>query len=95
MILNKLTNILKSIFTKKRFTIKDLSDGKCAVINDGTVDEIRKVLKKAFPDDDTPIQGLAPFYFVLTNDKGIIRCGWWCQDLEPNLPVQSVKHFKH
>lgn len=31
------------------FTIQDLTNGKCAVINDGTLDELKEVLNLAFP----------------------------------------------
>ena len=32
------------------FTIEDLKQGRCAVINDGTLEELREVLRLAFPD---------------------------------------------
>lgn len=30
-----------------KFTIKNLSEGRCAVINDGTIEELNKVLRAA------------------------------------------------
>ena len=34
-----------------KFTIKDLAEGRCAVKNDGTIEELNKVLMAAFPED--------------------------------------------
>src|SRR5690606_20443420 len=33
----------------KLYTIQDLKDGKVAVVNDGTVEELRRLLEDAFP----------------------------------------------
>lgn len=34
---------------EKVFTIEDLANGKCAVVNDGSLEELGEVLKLAFP----------------------------------------------
>lgn len=36
-----------------KYTIDDLKNTKCAVINDGTIEELNKVLTLAFPNDTT------------------------------------------
>lgn len=68
------------------YTIKDLSEGRCAVKNDGTLEELRKVLKKAFPKDLTYTKGISDFYYRYS---AISSCG---NDFT-YLPFQSVKDF--
>lgn len=68
-----------------KYTIEDLRNGKCAVKNDGTLEELRKVLKMAFPDDILTA-GKSNYYFADSMD-------YWCGNSETNLPVQSVKDF--
>lgn len=69
------------------FTIQDLADGKCSVINDGTLQELRKVLKLAFPKDPGIAGGNAQYYFASTKDV------WVGNDFKNNLPAQSVRNF--
>lgn len=66
------------------FTIEDLKQGKCAVINDGTLKELREVLRLAF-SGTSDTDGLYKFYYAFGND-------WDCND-KTNLPTQSVKDF--
>ena len=66
------------------FTIEDLKQGKCAVINDGTLEELREVLRLAFPNSNST-DGLYKFYYAKYN-------AWNCDD-SCNLPTQSVKDF--
>lgn len=68
------------------FTIEDLSKGNCAVINDGTLEELREVLKLAFPNDKTRVDGNYKNYY-----KSQYR-GWVCT-MGVSLPTQSVKDF--
>lgn len=68
-----------------KFTIKDLAEGKCAVKNDGSVEELNKVLKAAFPIDIKAV-GNAAFYRKL-------RVGHWIGKEIIELPIQSVKDF--
>lgn len=73
-------------------TIQDLANGKCAVINDGTLDELNKVLKAAFPLVDEyqyPIQGINKYYHCIPHYKQ----EWTFTNGEINLPTQSVKDF--
>ena len=53
-----------------KFTIKDLAEGKCAVKNDGTLEELNRVLKVAFPNGRQSY-GDANFYFKYGNKEWI------------------------
>lgn len=68
-----------------KFTIKDLAEGRCAVKNDGTLEELNKVLKAAFPIDIEAV-GNATFYQRL----GV---GQWIGKEIIGLSTQSVKDF--
>ena len=68
------------------YTIEDLKNGKCAVINDGTVEELREVLKLAFPNDNTIPVGDSYCYYSLGNM-------WFSELTHVSLPTQSVKDF--
>jgi hypothetical protein len=68
------------------YTIDDLRNGKCAVINDGTLEELREVLKLAFPNDKSIITGSCDFYYKGNQIE-------WHADNDNNLPTQSVKDF--
>lgn len=68
-----------------KFTIKDLAEGKCAVKNDGTIEELNKVLKAAFPECNRT--GGEKLYYM-TWDK----CICWGYNII-NIPFQSVKDF--
>lgn len=70
------------------YTINDLAEGRVAVINDGTQEEIKTVLKKAFPKDPYNERISSKFQWAQHFD------GMWNSSLDkPNLPVQSVKDF--
>jgi hypothetical protein len=70
------------------YTIEDLKNGKCAVINDGTLEELREVLDLAFPIDRVPVGGFDKYYFALGN-KGI----WTSASQQIIMHTQSVKDF--
>lgn len=70
----------------KKYTIQDLANGKVALKNDGTLEELKEVLKKAFPKDITIPNGLSTYYYLAL--KTI-----WQDSLSTNLPKQSVKDF--
>ena len=72
----------------KKYTIKDLKNGKVAVVNDGTLEELKEVLSKAFPDDKSIIYGLLVYYKVRLDNSNK-----WCPLRETDLPTQSVKDF--
>jgi len=71
-----------------KFTIKDLELGKCAVINDGTLEQLREVIKLAFPNSDQHLAGAFRFYFPPIDINKI----WECSD-DTDQPTQSVKDF--
>lgn len=66
------------------YTIEDLTNGKCAVINDGTVEELRIVLKKAFPENNYVLKGVDRYY---SNNL------WRNNIIGTTLPSVSVKEF--
>lgn len=69
-----------------KYTIKDLSEGKVSVINDGTLVELKEVLNKAFPKDKVIQWGMANYYIMITS-------GYWSGFNHTTLPRQSVKDF--
>lgn len=67
------------------YTIEDLKNGKCAVINDGTVEELNKILALAkWPFE---VSGSEKYYWKKFESDSS------CSRKEPNLPTQSVKDF--
>lgn len=73
---------------KIMYTIEDLRNGKCAVINDGSWDQLRKVLLLAFPKDTAQTLGNFPYYIKHYDNNSL----WYGCD-EVDLPKQSVKLF--
>ncbi len=71
---------------EKTFTCQDLTDGKVACINDGTIEELNKVLGYSFIDDETKASGESCFYFK----SSIVG---WASRNSTDLPTQSVKVF--
>lgn len=71
-----------------KYTIQDLREGRCAVINDGTLDELREVLERAFPEYIITVEGTEKFYY-----KRQTRKNQWVADICTSLPTQSVKDF--
>ena len=67
--------------------IKQLREGTIAVKNDGTVYELNKVLKYAFPNDALVSSGFTKYYFA-SEDKNS-----WSLYYTTNLPSHSVKEF--
>lgn len=62
--------------------------GEIAIGNDGTVDELTKILKHCWPKDVEPV-GSEMYYMILdeNHDK------WGGQNYKPEVPVVSVKEF--
>ena len=71
------------------YTIQDLADGKCAVKNDGTLEELRKVLNLAFPTDGNSVNGFFLYYF-----QHYLYKGDWTFSDRTDLPIQSVRDFE-
>ena len=67
--------------------IKQLREGTIALKNDGTFDELNKVLRYAFPNDVPSSKGSCKYYFV-SEDKN-----YWSLYDTTDLPTHSVKEF--
>ena len=67
--------------------IKQLREGTIAVKNNGTLDELNKVLIYAFPYERSMSQGSAKYYFTAVNKD------YWTLNDETDLPSHSVKEF--
>ena len=72
------------------YTIQDLRDGKVAIFNDGTLEELKKILTIINPLNTESIGQIKTttdkFYFI----KNDIWLSW---DYNTDLPTQSVKVF--
>lgn len=69
------------------YTIEDLRNGKCAVINDGTLEELREVLRLAQCEFSRFIAGNNKYYYKLISNSD------WKGTDDLNIPTQSVKDF--
>lgn len=67
------------------YTIEDLKNGKCAVINNGTVEELNKIL--ALIKWPFEASGSEKYYWKESESS------FSCDTRNPNLPTQSVKDF--
>ena len=67
--------------------IKQLREGTIALKNDGTLEELNKVLRYAFSNDVTSSKGYGKYYFVLEDKK------YWYFNDTTYLPSHSVKEF--
>ena len=67
--------------------IKQLREGKIALKNDGTLDELNKVLRYAFPNEPSESKGIRKYYFATSNKD------YWTLNDTTNLPSHSVKEF--
>jgi len=70
------------------FTIQDLVEGKCSVLNDGSIEQLRKLLKLAFPEDEDVTAGKSKYYYKCPPISKIWNSGDYT-----SLPVQSIKDF--
>ena len=75
-----------------KYTIKDITNGKIGVINDGTLSDLIKVLKEAFNMVDTPsFTGKYKYYFKSSLGD------WWAGSNTPDFKYipyyRSVKYF--
>ena len=67
--------------------IKQLREGTIALKNDGTLDELNKVLRYAFPNEPSESKGIRKYYFATSNKY------YWTLNDTTNLPSHSVKEF--
>jgi hypothetical protein len=68
--------------------IKKLRKGTIALVNNGTLEELRKVLRYAFPNDKSKISGDCKYYFKSACGENI-----WVANDKTNLPTHYVKEF--
>lgn len=67
--------------------IKQLREGTIALKNDGALQDLKKVLWYAFPEDKTNSEGTFKYYY-----KRPYYHEWGCSDII-NAPTHSVKEF--
>ena len=67
--------------------IKQLREGTIALKNDGTLEELNKVLRYAFPNEPSESKGIRKYYFATSNKY------YWTLSDTTNLPSHSVKEF--
>ena len=67
--------------------IKQLRERTIALKNDGTLDELNKVLRYAFPNEPSESKGIRKYYFATSNKD------YWSLHDTTNLPPHSVKEF--
>ena len=67
--------------------IKQLREGTIALKNDGTLDELNKVLRYAFPCERSSSTGISKYYFAGLNKD------YWTLEDTTDLPTHSVKEF--
>jgi hypothetical protein len=70
---------------QKEYTIEELASGECALINDGTVQDLQKVISKAFPTSMVP-DGSSSYYYLSLTDT-------WDSGSTTDLQKQSVGIF--
>ena len=70
------------------FTIQDFVEGRCAILNDGNLEQLRKVLKVAFPKDKDVTAGKSLYYYRCPTVNKIWNSGDFTY-----LPIQSIKDF--
>lgn len=72
----------------KKYTIKDLAEGRIAVYNDGSLAELKIILKEAFPNDHCDIARSDRYYYANPNGTG-----WLSTSGKYNGLAQQVKDF--
>ena len=70
--------------------IEQLRKGTIVVEKDGTLEELRKVLKYDFPNGKTKISGNFKYYYKYRGSYHGYE--WWLGN-KTNLPIHSVKEF--
>jgi hypothetical protein len=77
-----------------KFTINDIRKGNCVVLNNGTPNELAKVLKLAFPND-IPFDTWEHWQYKYFGKSDVYPNEWqYSDELDSfDLPFQSVKEF--
>lgn len=76
-----------------KYTIEDLREGRCVIVNDGTIKELRAVLKAAFPEDDSTVIGCARYYSGKKVNKNSSPIWIVNKEPYPRRRRQSVRDF--
>jgi hypothetical protein len=77
--------------TMKKFNeeyVQQVRNSELAILNDGSLEKLREVIKYIFPDDETQVEGKLRFYF-----KGEFNDREWYSYNLTDLPYKSVKDF--
>jgi hypothetical protein len=84
---------LEQIPIPKVWTLEDLRLGKVALLNDGSLEDLKEVLKTVFPEDTATdsMNGGCKYYFKHPNSIKYPNY-WDCADYT-DLPTQSLKKF--
>jgi hypothetical protein len=75
-----------------KYTIEDLRNGKVALRNDGTLQQLEEILRFAFPQDSVPIRPHYQYlYFFADEHEG----KWACTDslAKTKIPCQQIQLF--
>ena len=68
--------------------IQKVKDGKVAILNDGTVEQLKEVLLACFPLETCIVNPIFKYFYAGLEKKG----NWYCH-IQTNLPTVSVKEF--
>ena len=82
---------IHQLIPKKRYTIDDLSEGKCILFNGGNFKALKKVLELTYPQDST--ENLMEYWkYKFFGGMGVWE---FSNDSESfgNLPIQAVELF--
>lgn len=69
------------------YTIKDLAEGRCTILNDGTVEQLRAVIKAAFPNIECIPNGSCKYY---CKDNSINHLTWDAYNSDFSLPIKNI-----
>ena len=75
------------------YTIKDLREGKVALVNDYGLQVLTVSLYLAFPDFPFDLTGSAKYYFLDKDSKGNWPTPTWYCSNKTDLPTQSARVF--
>lgn len=72
--------------SKLPFTLQEFSDGKVALHNNGSIEDLREILNHCFPNDKSYIAGVSRYYFTSRHtDRSFSSL--------TNLPTQDTSIF--
>ena len=86
--IKKANSIVPTEIEETLFTIDDLRNRRCAMLNDSNLHVLRAVLEYTFPKDSSIACGEGIYYRASFIDKAV-----WTDDDYNNLPIQSAIKF--